>query len=79
MYGFGDERTQGDGVFALHGKKLCKGFNEVLQRYNEVTPKVKLSGPTNFAPVIRQSIEIVKNSKSYHILVIIAVWSIGKI
>ena len=76
VYGFGDERTQGDAVFALHGKKLCRGFKEVMERYNEVTPRVRLSGPTNFAPLIRQAIEITKSSRAYHILVIIAVSSI---
>jgi len=38
----------------------CAGFREVLKVYNEVTPHIKLNRPTNFAPLIRKSIEIVK-------------------
>ncbi|CAK4205849.1 unnamed protein product [Aphanomyces euteiches] len=33
---------------------------------------MQLAGPTNFAPVIREAIQICKTQKSYHILVIIA-------
>jgi E3 ubiquitin-protein ligase RGLG len=47
-------------------------FLQVLQRYNEITPKLVLSGPTNFAPVIREAIRIVKQEAGYHILVIVA-------
>jgi len=33
---------------------------------------IQLSGPTSFAPIIRETINIVKQERSYHILVIIA-------
>lgn len=42
----------------------CRGFQDVLHIYKEVTPRVHMSGPTNFAPLIKQAIEIVKSSKS---------------
>jgi len=73
VYGFGDVTTKDKGVFPffLDGRK-CVGFEEVLMRYNEITPNVVLSGPTSFAPLIREAIKIVKEEKSYHILVIVA-------
>jgi hypothetical protein len=35
----------------------------VLDVYNEVTPSIKLGGPTNFAPLIKEAIDIVKKEK----------------
>lgn len=71
-YGFGDIRTKGDGCFPFTSGRGCNGFTEVLRRYNEITPTVKLSGPTNFAPVIKETIRTVERESGYHILVIIA-------
>jgi E3 ubiquitin-protein ligase RGLG len=39
------------------------GFEQVLERYREICSTVILSGPTNFAPAIREAIEIVKATK----------------
>lgn len=44
----------------------------MLSRYTEITPHVKLSGPTNFGPLIREAIGIVRQTREYHMLVIIA-------
>jgi len=52
--------------------QACFGFQEVLVRYRELAQYTTLSGPTSFAPIINQTIKIVQQSKSYHILVIIA-------
>ncbi|XP_041377697.1 E3 ubiquitin-protein ligase RGLG4-like [Gigantopelta aegis] len=71
-FGFGDMTTRDKSIFSLKTDGLCKSFKEVLQIYNNITPRVRLSGPTNFAPLIRQAIGIVKAAKTYNILVIVA-------
>ncbi|GAB9466865.1 hypothetical protein Gpo141_00004230 [Globisporangium polare] len=71
-FGFGDIATKGDHCFPFTQNRGCQGFGEVLRRYNEITPTLKLSGPTNFAPVIRETIKQVERESGYHILVIIA-------
>jgi len=72
-YGFGDLYTKDKACFPFYPDgRPCERFEGVLQRYNQITPGVTLAGPTNFAPVIRKAIEIVKAEHSYHILVIIA-------
>eukprot|EP00727_Mastigamoeba_balamuthi_P001919 m51a1_g11724 hypothetical protein (296) ;mRNA; f:104990-106192 len=70
-YGFGDKATTDKTVFSL-AEPDSKGFEQVLQHYNEVTPRVALGGPTSYAPVVRKAIEIVREARAYHILVIVA-------
>ncbi|CAD6192144.1 unnamed protein product [Caenorhabditis auriculariae] len=65
VYGFGDAKTGDWATFPLKPDGDC-------YMYNEVTPTVALSGPTNFAPLIYQAMEICQKSRDYHILVIIA-------
>ena len=73
VYGFGDKTTKDTAVFPFCENDLpCAGFDDVLRRYNDIVQTVDLSGPTNFEPIIRKAIEIVKSKKSYHILLIIA-------
>lgn len=71
-FGFGDAYTKDHSVFSLKENGMPNGFQEVLSIYNQLTPKVRLGGPTNFAPLIRKAIEIVKTTRCYHILVIVA-------
>jgi len=71
-FGFGDKTTSDKAVFPFFPDKPCNGFEEVLTRYNEITPSIFLAGPTSFAPIIRQAISIVQSTKQYHILIIIA-------
>lgn len=72
-FGFGDSRTTDESVFPFNPDgSPCKGFSEVLERYNNIATTVQLSGPTNFAPLLYKAIEIVKYEKHYHILLIIA-------
>ncbi|CAA6670114.1 unnamed protein product [Spirodela intermedia] len=59
-YGFGDVTTHDEDVFSfLPDDKPCKGFEEVLRVYREIAPRVRLSGPTSFAPIIETAINIV--------------------
>ncbi|OWF40267.1 E3 ubiquitin-protein ligase RGLG4-like [Mizuhopecten yessoensis] len=72
-YGFGDSVTLGDKVFPLFNDDwMCRGFKEVLECYSNMASKLILSGPTNFAPLIHQAIDIVKKTGTYHILIVIA-------
>jgi len=71
-FGFGDRRTTDRSVFPLRDDgAACNGFEEVLSRYNEVTPLLTLSGPTSFEPIIYAAINVVKEEGGYHILVIV--------
>ncbi|KAF9599778.1 hypothetical protein IFM89_001724, partial [Coptis chinensis] len=73
-FGFGDVSTHDDSVFSfLPNQRYCNGFEEVLERYREIVPNLKLAGPTSFAPIIDASVDIVERSNwQYHVLVIIA-------
>ncbi|XP_030476869.1 E3 ubiquitin-protein ligase RGLG2-like [Syzygium oleosum] len=73
-FGFGDATTHDQEVFSFYpDDRLCEGFEEVLSRYRDLVPDVNLSGPTSFAPIIDNAIEIVNSSGGqYHVLVIIA-------
>ncbi|KAI8019639.1 E3 ubiquitin-protein ligase RGLG1 [Camellia lanceoleosa] len=61
-------------IFSFYpDKRICNGFEEVLKRYKELVPHLKLSGPTSFAPIIEMAITIVEQSDcQYHVLAIIA-------
>ena len=43
------------------------GFKDVLEKYNEIVKTITLSGPTNFAPLIKEAIRIVKDTKEVKI------------
>lgn len=72
VFGFGDKQTQDKAVFPFFPDRVCNGLPEVLRRYEEITPRVQLAGPTSFAPLIREAINVVKRERAYHILIIIA-------
>lgn len=73
-FGFGDASTHDQEVFNFFpDDRFCNGFEEVLTRYREIVPQLRLAGPTSFAPVIEMAITIVEQSGGqYHVLVIIA-------
>ncbi|XP_023530754.1 E3 ubiquitin-protein ligase RGLG2-like [Cucurbita pepo subsp. pepo] len=73
-FGFGDASTHDQEVFSFYpDERFCNGFEEVLSRYRELMPHLRLAGPTSFAPIIEMAITIVEQSGGqYHVLVIIA-------
>ncbi|XP_042017599.1 E3 ubiquitin-protein ligase RGLG2-like [Salvia splendens] len=73
-FGFGDASTHDQEVFSFFpDERFCEGFEEVMSRYRELVPQLRLAGPTSFAPVIEMAITIVEQSGGqYHALVIIA-------
>ncbi|TYH11506.1 hypothetical protein ES288_A07G263500v1 [Gossypium darwinii] len=73
-FGFGDASTHDQDVFSFYpDNRFCNGFEEVLSRYRELVPHLRLAGPTSFAPIIEMAMTIVEQScGQYHVLVIIA-------
>ncbi|KAI9072506.1 hypothetical protein K1719_045515 [Acacia pycnantha] len=73
-FGFGDASTHDQDVFNFYpDERFCNGFEEVLSRYREIVPHLRLAGPTSFAPVIEMAMTTVEQSGGqYHVLVIIA-------
>ncbi|KAL2332723.1 hypothetical protein Fmac_013936 [Flemingia macrophylla] len=73
-FGFGDASTHDQDVFSFYSEeRFCNGFEEVLSRYRQIIPHLKLAGPTSFAPVIEMAMTIVEQTGGqYHVLLIIA-------
>jgi E3 ubiquitin-protein ligase RGLG len=73
-FGFGDASTHDQDVFSFHSdERCCNGFEEVLSKYREIVPCLRLTGPTSFAPIIEMAMTIVeKSGGQYHVLLIIA-------
>merc|ERR1719272_1274421 len=72
-YGFGDSRTKSSRTFSFNEDDTpCMGLEDVIQRYERIVATASLSGPTNFAPIIRQATELVRRTQEYHILLLIA-------
>ncbi|KAF8399805.1 hypothetical protein HHK36_015676 [Tetracentron sinense] len=73
-FGFGDASTHDQDVFSFYpGERFCNRFEEVLSRYREIVPELRLSGPTSFAPMIEMGMTIVEQSGGqYHVLLIIS-------
>ncbi|KAJ1405345.1 von Willebrand factor, type A [Sesbania bispinosa] len=73
-FGFGDASTHDQDVFSFHpDERFCNGFEEVLSKYREIVPRLRLAGPTSFAPIIEMAMTIVEQSGGqYHVLLIIA-------
>ncbi|KAG2531112.1 hypothetical protein JM16_001270 [Phytophthora kernoviae] len=74
VYGFGDELTCDRAVFTLAKDEGQAGFplENIRSRYRDIVSNVVMAGPTSFAPIINQAVNIVNRTGDYHILVIIA-------
>jgi E3 ubiquitin-protein ligase RGLG len=71
-YAFGDLASANETVTPFYSDgRDCKGFQEVLQRYTELVPLLQLSGPTSFAPLIYAAVQTVKETRKYHILLVV--------
>nr|GEY25822.1 E3 ubiquitin-protein ligase RGLG2-like [Tanacetum cinerariifolium] len=73
-FGFGDASTHDKNIFSFYpDSSFCQGFEDVLRRYREIVPELRLSGPTSFGPIIEMAMTIVEESGGqYHVLLIIA-------
>lgn len=72
-YGFGDAQSGADYIFSFHRNDgPLTGFDELIHRYTEIAKAITLGGPTSFAPLIRQAIKRVRETRDYHILFIFA-------
>ena len=60
VFGFGDRETKDKGLFSFRADgQPCHGFEEVLERYQEITANVQMFGPTSFAPCIYAALNVV--------------------
>lgn len=71
-YGFGDELTKDHSVFPLCKEKTAfSDYQHVIDVYTQATKSIKLSGPTNLAPIINKAIEYCAQTGNYHVLITI--------
>lgn len=61
---FGDLTTKDKSVAPFHTGTACANFQQLAQRYREVAARVTMSGPTSFAALIDQAIQVVKREKA---------------
>ncbi|GMH34196.1 hypothetical protein BSKO_02030 [Bryopsis sp. KO-2023] len=73
-YGFGDLTSKDKKVFSFFpDNRPANGLHGAMMRYRQIAPHVQLSGPTSFAPILRQAMRtVLENGNEYHILVIVA-------
>jgi E3 ubiquitin-protein ligase RGLG len=67
--------THDQDVFSFYpDERICNGFEEVLSRYREIVPNIRLAGgPRSFAPIVEMATTIVeRRGGQYHVLVIIS-------
>lgn len=47
------------------------GFDAVRKAYEHIAPQIEMSGPTTFAPMIKQAIEISKGTNNQYIILLL--------
>ncbi|XP_060599646.1 uncharacterized protein LOC132753218 [Ruditapes philippinarum] len=70
VFGFGDSKCKDKSIFELKPGEQLGTASHILAAYNEVTPTITLGGPTQLTPLIYAAIDVVKETKEYHILII---------
>ena len=78
VYGFGDSSTTDRQVFSFNDYQPCSGLEDVMYRYSVAARSLKMSGPTNLAPIIYEAIDVVRSTGKYHILVIVCDGAVDK-
>ena len=60
---------------SLTSMAKVQGINNIIKVYKESLDKIKLDGPTYFAPLLKQAIQLIKENESktsiYHVILII--------
>uniref|UniRef100_A0AAV1U6P9 VWFA domain-containing protein n=1 Tax=Peronospora matthiolae TaxID=2874970 RepID=A0AAV1U6P9_9STRA len=70
-YGGYPDRPFAERYFAFAKDHGCE-LDDVLQRYFAIASTMELNSSASFVPVIYEAIKMAKNSRRYHILIIIA-------
>ncbi|KAE8912471.1 hypothetical protein PF003_g3388 [Phytophthora fragariae] len=73
--GFGDSKTPENALFSFTPENPmggCKSFNEIWQRYHDLTPTIALGDkPVNLGPVIRHATAVAREVTGFHMLIVL--------
>ncbi|ESU34828.1 Phospholipid-binding Copine Family Protein [Giardia duodenalis] len=75
VYRFGCINTKDKSVLPLlypdQEDPHFEGFDAVKKAYEHIAPQIEMSGPTTFAPMIRQAIEISRESNGQYMILVL--------
>ncbi|ESU45162.1 Phospholipid-binding Copine Family Protein [Giardia duodenalis] len=75
VYRFGCINTKNKSVLPLlypeQDDPHFQGFDAVKEAYEHIAPQIEMSGPTTFAPMIRQAIEISKETGNQYMILVL--------
>ena len=63
-FGFGDSLGRDRDVFTLFDESFSNGLEAIFPSYTNKARTADLGGPSSFAPIIRKSIEVIKENKA---------------